>query len=1024
MTQQTINVGSGPDSYTGDTLRDAFIKVNSNFTELYSGNISANISGNVTVESITSSGNVTGQYFIGDGSQLTGITASGSNYGNSNVASYLPTYSGNVNAAYFIGNGALLTGITSNSSLGNLSITGPTKQTISGTIPAPVFIKPMPGNAVVILSEYDNTGITSNLVFSSDSAKTLNIRPERKPDNSYPNLSIASHQSFINFNGTEGNVNLYADNTLNINSNHAITFSSTSVTDGYNFIFSNGSLYSREFYAEANFPTGYQFNTPGGDTGLSHSYQNDVNGNVSVLRLRHDSGVPAKFYENNTSLLSGNLVVVQAGSAAGSFPDAFVQTYSTANTYTQFIWQNLDSNGAATGDIVITSDSGTDTSDYIDLGMTGSGYDNTNPNNSLGTSVSRSDGYLYVKGTNDGLSGNLTIGTVDAGTVTKIISGGVDAGNVVATFSETGVSVAGNISSVNTGLGMETRIGSEEIQAVYNNNLIYSLAKGPGGGSIYTEANKSFAIMANAGNSMWTFAVDGSLTYPDGTTMNGAIINAPTIQGQAYGGIYTISLETPFTNPLVVLDTTNTIPNGSQIVISGVTNPTEINGTWYAGFYDSTTIRLFSDSGMTITPDASGWAGYTGGGTIFAAPVLKDFAITTYDGNAVWYFGSDGNLSLPFSTSPGPIISGGIRFGDGSFQSTAANTNAIINGNTSISIPTAGGDITFQRLNSNYGHIGAGLAIGYIAGNLNQGTSAVALGTGAGTENQGTHAVAIGWNVGQYTQGNSAIAIGENPAFAAQGDYAIAIGTVAARSSQGQYAIAMGTAAGYSGQSANAVAIGTRAGQSTQGENAVAVGIFAGNTGQGNGAVAVGPEAGKTSQGVQGTALGIAAGSVSQGNGSVAVGSFAGQYNQKDFAIAIGSGAAANSQGYGAIAIGVESTTINQGDYSIAIGFTASNGNIQPNNSIIIDATNSQLAATGPGLFVSPVRSAEGANVSLSYNTSTKEITYSANTFVSNTYVPSTTSSAGTMGQITFDGNYVYICVGTNSWKRANLSTW
>lgn len=35
MTQQTIDVGTAPNDGTGDFLRDAFVKANANFTELY-----------------------------------------------------------------------------------------------------------------------------------------------------------------------------------------------------------------------------------------------------------------------------------------------------------------------------------------------------------------------------------------------------------------------------------------------------------------------------------------------------------------------------------------------------------------------------------------------------------------------------------------------------------------------------------------------------------------------------------------------------------------------------------------------------------------------------------------------------------------------------------------------------------------------------------------------------------------------------------------------------------------------------
>lgn len=35
MTQQTVNVGTTPNSGGGDPLRDAMVKINENFTEVY-----------------------------------------------------------------------------------------------------------------------------------------------------------------------------------------------------------------------------------------------------------------------------------------------------------------------------------------------------------------------------------------------------------------------------------------------------------------------------------------------------------------------------------------------------------------------------------------------------------------------------------------------------------------------------------------------------------------------------------------------------------------------------------------------------------------------------------------------------------------------------------------------------------------------------------------------------------------------------------------------------------------------------
>lgn len=38
--------------------------------------------------------------------------------------------------------------------------------------------------------------------------------------------------------------------------------------------------------------------------------------------------------------------------------------------------------------------------------------------------------------------------------------------------------------------------------------------------------------------------------------------------------------------------------------------------------------------------------------------------------------------------------------------------------------------------------------------------------------------------------------------------------------------------------------------------------------------------------------------------------------------------------------------------------------------------------------------------------------------------VPSDATSSGTVGEIAIDSNYIYVCVATNTWKRASISTW
>jgi hypothetical protein len=69
-----------------------------------------------------------------------------------------------------------------------------------------------------------------------------------------------------------------------------------------------------------------------------------------------------------------------------------------------------------------------------------------------------------------------------------------------------------------------------------------------------------------------------------------------------------------------------------------------------------------------------------------------------------------------------------------------------------------------------------------------------------------------------------------------------------------------------------------------------------------------------------------------------------------------------------------------QNAYSIALGAYAANPNVQPNNSIVINATGSGIdAPLANALFVKPIRDVTGNasfTVTLKYNPTTGEIGY------------------------------------------------
>jgi hypothetical protein len=181
------------------------------------------------------------------------------------------------------------------------------------------------------------------------------------------------------------------------------------------------------------------------------------------------------------------------------------------------------------------------------------------------------------------------------------------------------------------------------------------------------------------------------------------------------------------------------------------------------------------------------------------------------------------------------------------------------------------------------------VAIGSSAGSNAQGINSVAVGAGAAYNTQGNSAVAVGNSAGYLLQGLNSVAIGDNAGFAFQGANSVAIGRLAGNTSQGVYAIAIGGSAATTSQGDYAVSMGYLAGANTQGTQAVAIGLQTGVTSQGAGAVALGTYSGRTGQGTFAVAIGYQAGNNLQANNSIilnATGSVLDQTTANTFTVA------------------------------------------------------------------------------------------------------------------------------------------
>jgi hypothetical protein len=141
-------------------------------------------------------------------------------------------------------------------------------------------------------------------------------------------------------------------------------------------------------------------------------------------------------YTTGDQIISGLKTFVNSGvfSLSGItplfLPSNPLSIIGSGNTYVQLNIQNRATGTDASADLVITANNGTDSSNFINLGINNSGY-----NNSSFTNGSGFDGYLFIDG------GDLDIGTRTPGKVIEFHAGGTTANKTIARITESGINI-------------------------------------------------------------------------------------------------------------------------------------------------------------------------------------------------------------------------------------------------------------------------------------------------------------------------------------------------------------------------------------------------------------------------------------------------------------------------------------------------------------------------------------------------------------------------------------------------------
>jgi len=524
MSRLGINTGSNPNDGQGDPLRVAMGKINSNFLEIYNtfgdgfslisyastagistlarnltGAPRINVSGvlntgittteHLEVRNITSTGVVTATQFVGDGSQLTNVTALvgglevlddnirkgvarelnfganivstgpdgvgrvtisvgssiSTNYAN---VSGVSSYSNSSGVSTYSNSSGISSTLTSTSSVNTSGIITANKFVGNGTELTGIVTSIIAGNNINISTSFGQVTIESVQTGIATLAEGLTGTPSISVNevgiSSY--LTVTGVSTFLN------NVHIEDSKVLIIGDNDELQLFHSGV-DSYIDNSSAGNLIIRDG------GLGIQLRRSGGGpgAGLMAAFNNDAG-----VELYYDSVLKLQTFQDGVAINDS----VGIGTTAGNPPyrltvsgigatitsgleNAIADLTSSVDGYGQVNIRNSRSAPNASGDLVITADTGTDTSNYIDLGINNTGF-----STSSWTINGVLDGYLYTS------DSNLSIGVASAGKYLSLFAGGTLAENEKVRVTETGVGIGTtNPTSALTVLGNVTISG-------------------------------------------------------------------------------------------------------------------------------------------------------------------------------------------------------------------------------------------------------------------------------------------------------------------------------------------------------------------------------------------------------------------------------------------------------------------------------------------------------------------------------------------------------------------------------------